>query len=118
MIIGRENIDYGTKTTELQTRIKRLEDQLKVFWLIVVMFCFIVVGYLTHLRLVRAGVRCNGYLREQQARQLRMSTTTCAVPPAKVGLLEFDRSLSLSRFAAYVVNGWNLKIWSIEEAAC
>lgn len=58
-------MDYGTETTELQARIKRLEDQLKVFRVIFVFVCF-VLGSQIWLQTRPRAIQTAGIMRARQ----------------------------------------------------
>lgn len=58
-------MDYGAETTELQARIKRLEDQLKVFRVIFVFVCF-VLGSQIWLQTRPKGIQTAGIMRARQ----------------------------------------------------
>ena len=58
-------MDYGTETTELQARIKRLEDQLRTFRFISVILC-LVLGSLVALQTHQRAVLTAGIVRAHQ----------------------------------------------------
>ena len=58
-------MEYGTETTELQTRIKRLEGQLKVFRVVLVFFC-VLVGSQIWLQTYPRAIQTAAIMRARQ----------------------------------------------------
>src|SRR5579859_3326970 len=63
--MGVMNMDYGTETTELRARIKRLEDQLKVLRVIFVFVC-IALGTQIWLQTRPRTIQTAGTMRARQ----------------------------------------------------